>query len=122
MEDQKVSSQKKIISNVFHKTRSSAYEQAIHLVSAWSHQNRLVLGQGKTEGKSNEIAAVKELLTLLDIRGAVITTDAMSCQKEIVKQICDGQADYIIAVKDNQKKLRQGIEYEFKTQSKIVRH
>ena len=92
---------------------------AIHLVSAWSHQNRLVLGQVKTEGKSNEIAAVKELLTLLDIKGAVITADAMSCQKDIVKQICDKEADYIIAIKDNQKNLKEDIEYEFKTQSKI---
>lgn len=95
---------------------------AIHLVSAWSHRNRLVLGQVKTEGKSNEIAAVKELLTLLDIKGAVITADAMSCQKDIVKQICDNEADYIIAIKDNQKNLKEEIEYEFKTQSKIEKH
>jgi predicted transposase YbfD/YdcC len=95
---------------------------AIHLVSAWSHQNRLVLGQVKTSGKSNEIAAVKELLTLLDIKGAVITADAMSCQKEIVEQICAKEADYIIAVKDNQKILKQAIEYEFKTQSNITQY
>lgn len=95
---------------------------AIHLVSAWSHQNRLVLGQVKTSGKSNEIAAVKELLTLLDIKGAVITADAMSCQKEIVQQICAKEADYIIAIKDNQKNLKEAIEYEFKTQTKKVLH
>lgn len=95
---------------------------AIHLVSAWSHQNRLVLGQVKTGCKSNEIAAVKELLTLLDIKGAVITTDAMSCQKDIVQQICDKKADYIIAIKDNQKNLKEAIEFEFKTQSRILRH
>lgn len=94
---------------------------AIHLVSAWSYQNRLVLGQVKTSGKSNEIAAVKELLTLLDIKGAIITADAMSCQKDIVQQICDKEADYIIAIKDNQKNLKEAIEYEFKTQSKILR-
>jgi len=56
----------------------------------------LVLGQVKTSGKSNEIEAVKELLTLLDIKGAVITADAMSCQKDIVRQICAKEADYII--------------------------
>jgi predicted transposase YbfD/YdcC len=58
-------------------------------VSAWNYQNRLVLGQVKTSGKSNEIAAVKELLTLLYINGAIITAYAMSCQKDIVtkKQI-----------------------------------
>lgn len=94
---------------------------AIHLVSAWSHQNRLVLGQVKTDCKSNEIAAVKELLTLLDIKGAVITADAMSCQKDIVKQICDNEANYIIAIKDNQKNLKEEIEYEFKTHSKIAK-
>jgi predicted transposase YbfD/YdcC len=95
---------------------------AIHLVSAWSYQNRLVLGQVKTSGKSNEIAAVKELLILLDIKGAIITADAMSCQKDIVKQICDKEADYIIAIKDNQKNLKEAIEYEFKTQLKIFRN
>jgi predicted transposase YbfD/YdcC len=95
---------------------------AIHLVSAWSYQNRLVLGQVKTSGKSNEIPAVKELLTLLDIKGAVITADAMSCQKDIVQQICDKDADYIIAIKDNQKNFKEVIEYEFKTQSKILRN
>lgn len=95
---------------------------AIHLVSAWSNENRMVLGQIKTDGKCNEIAAVKELLTLLDIKGAVITTDAMSCQKDIVKLICDKEADYIIAIKDNQKNLKENIEYEFKTQSSIAKH
>jgi len=95
---------------------------AIHLVSAWSYQNRLVLGQVKTAGKSNEIVAVKELLNLLDIKGAIITADAMSCQKEIVQQICEKKADYIIAIKDNQKNLKEAIEFEFKIQSKILRH
>jgi predicted transposase YbfD/YdcC len=95
---------------------------AIHLVSAWSHQNRLVLGQVKTTGKSNEIEAVKELLTLLEIKGAVITADAMSCQKEIVEQICAKEADYILAIKDNQKNLKEAIAYEFKTQKNILHH
>ena len=97
------------------------------MVSAWSYQNRLVLGQVKTSGKSNEIEAVKELLTLLDIKGAVITADAMSCQKDIVQLICDKEADYIIAIKDNHKNLKEAIEYEFKTQpiaigSKVFRN
>ena len=95
---------------------------AIHLVSAWCNKNRLVLGQVKTACKTNEIDAVKELLKLLDIEGAVITADAMSCQKEIVKQIVEQKADYIIAVKDNQKTLREDIAYEFKTQSGIDMH
>lgn len=95
---------------------------AIHLVSAWCSKNRIVLGQVKTACKTNEIQAVKELLDMLDIEGAVITADAMSCQKEIVKQIVDKKADYIIAVKDNQKNLRQDIAYEFRTHAQIEVH
>lgn len=95
---------------------------AIHLVSAWCNKNRLVLGQVKTACKTNETEAVKELLNLLDIEGAVITADAMSCQKEIVKQIIEKKADYIIAVKDNQKNLKQDIAYEFKTQVGVDIH
>ena len=95
---------------------------AIHLVSAWCTKNRLVLGQLKTACKTNEIEAVKELLKLLDIEGAVITADAMSCQKEIVMQITGQKADYIIAVKDNQKNLRQNIAFEFQTQTRIDSH
>ena len=94
---------------------------AIHLVSAWSSKNRLVLGQVKTQSKCNELAAVKELLTLLDIKGTVITADAMSCQKEIVTQICKAEADYIIAIKDNQKTLKDSIAYEFNTQKNIAK-
>jgi len=95
---------------------------AIHLVSAWCNKNRLVLGQVKTECKTNEIEAVKKLLNLLDIENAVITADAMSCQKEITKQIIEQKADYIIAVKDNQKNLKQDIVYEFKYQRGIDIH
>ena len=80
-----------------------------------------MLAQVKTTGKSNEITTVKKLLTLLDIKGAVITADAMSCQQEIVSQICEKEGDYILAVKDNQKNLKAAIEYEFKTQTKILR-
>lgn len=95
---------------------------AIHLVSAWCNKNRLVLGHVKTECKTNEIEAVKELLGLLDIEGSVITADAMSCQKEIIKQIVGQKADYIIAVKDNQKNLKQDIAFEFKTKTHIDTH
>jgi predicted transposase YbfD/YdcC len=95
---------------------------AIHMVSAWCRKNRLVLGQVKTACKTNEIEAVKALLLLLDIEGAVITADAMSCQKEIAQQIVIQKADYILAVKDNQKNLRQDIVYEFKVQKAIESH
>ena len=82
---------------------------AIHLVSAWCGANSISLGQIKTQGKSNEINAVKELLTLLDISGSVITIDAMGCQRDIAEQIVENGADYILAVKDNQKKLKEEI-------------
>ena len=71
----------------------------IHMVSAWANQNQMVLGQLATDEKSNEITAVPELLEALDITGTIITTDAMSCQKEIVKKIIEKQADYTIALK-----------------------
>lgn len=93
---------------------------AIHLVSAWSSANRLVLGHVKTACKANEIEAVKDLLKLLDIEGSVITADAMSCQKEIAQQIIDANADYILSVKDNQKTLKESIAYEFKVQSEVL--
>lgn len=95
---------------------------AIHLVSAWCNHNRLVLGHVKTASKSNEIEAVKELLNMLEIEGAVITADAMSCQKEIASQIVAQKADYILAIKDNHKTFKSDIEHEFKTQTNIQHH
>lgn len=95
---------------------------AIHLVSAWCNTNRLVLGQKRTASKTNEIEAVKELLQLLDVEEAVITADAMSCQRDIIKQIVEQKADYIIAVKDNQKNLKEDIAFEFTTQKNIDTH
>ena len=77
----------------------------IHMVSAWANQNQVVLGQLATDEKSNEITAVPELLAALDITGTIITTDAMSCQKEIVKKIIEKKADYTIALKENQPTL-----------------
>lgn len=101
---------------------STMDKYAIHLVSAWCNTNRLVLGQVKTECKTNEIEAVKSLLDMLDIEGAVITADAMSCQKEIVQQITGKKADYMIAIKDNQKNFKADIEFEFNTQTQIPTH
>jgi len=87
---------------------------AIHLVSAWSQVNHLILGQVKVDDKSNEITAIPALLRLLVIKGALITIDAMGCQTEIAKQIVDQQGDYLLAVKNNQKHLYQDIEHLFK--------
>lgn len=81
----------------------------IHMVSAWSAQNRVVLAQVKTEEKSNEITAIPRLLDLLQIKNSMVTIDAMGCQKEIAKKIVDGGADYLLAVKENQPTLSADI-------------
>lgn len=77
----------------------------IHMVSAWSAQNRVVLGQVKTEEKSNEITAIPRLLDLLQLKGCLVTIDAMGCQKDIATKIVHAEADYLLAVKDNQPTL-----------------
>lgn len=82
---------------------------AIHMVSAWANQAGLSLGQVKTEAKSNEITAIPALLDMLEIKGCIITTDAMGCQTDIAEKIVEKQADYVLAVKDNQKFLHEAI-------------
>ena len=77
----------------------------LHTVSAWALENRLVLGQVKTQDKSNEITAIPELLDLLDLAGCIVTIDAMGCQKTIAKQIVGKGADYVLALKRNQETL-----------------
>jgi predicted transposase YbfD/YdcC len=88
-------------------------KSAIHVVSAWAVRNRLILGQVKTDDKSNEITAIPELLKTLDIKGCVVTTDAMGCQKEIVRQIVDQGADYVLSLKGNQGNLHKEVELFF---------
>ncbi len=78
---------------------------AIHMVSAWATQNHLVLGQVKTEEKSNEITAIPQLLALLDLSGCIVTIDAMGCQTAIAQQIVAQDGDYVLAVKANQGQL-----------------
>ena len=75
---------------------------AIHLVLAWSSATGLTLGQIKPSDKSNEITAIPELLGTLDIRGGVITIDAMGCQRDIAAKMVDHGVDYVLGVKDNQ--------------------
>jgi predicted transposase YbfD/YdcC len=82
---------------------------AIHMVSAWASANRLVLGQLKVDEKSNEITAIPKLLPLLDVTGAVVTIDAMGCQKEIAKTITDQGADYVLALKENHQTLYEAV-------------
>jgi len=85
----------------------------IHTVSAWMSEAGLVLGQRKTETKSNEITAIPELLKVLDLRGATVTIDAMGCQTKIAETIIEGKGNYVLSVKENQPTLHQDIETTF---------
>lgn len=82
---------------------------ALHSVSVWASEYGLSLGQVATEEKSNEITAIPVLLKLVDIRGAIITIDAMGTQTAIAAQIVDGQADYVLALKGNQETLHDAV-------------
>ena len=88
-------------------------KSALHSVCAWSVENHLVLGQQAVDAKSNEITAIPELLKLLELQGAIITIDAMGCQKEIATAIVRGGGDYVLAVKDNQPKLHAALHEHF---------
>lgn len=83
------------------------------MVSTFSNENGVVLGQVKTEAKSNEITAIPELLNLLYLKKNLITIDAMGCQKDIASKIKDKKADYLLAVKGNQGKLHHAFEEKF---------
>lgn len=85
----------------------------IWMVSAWAHENRLVVGQSKVDEKSNEITAIPELLARLDITGCVVTVDALNCQTDVAQKIIDAQADYIFAVKANQGTLYEDLAFLF---------
>jgi len=84
-------------------------KSALHVVCAWSVENHLVLGQEAVADKSNEITAIPELLKLLELKGAIVTIDAMGCQTEIADKIIAADADYVLAVKGNQPTLHEGI-------------
>ena len=85
----------------------------IHMVSAWSNQNGVVLGQEKTDEKSNEITAIPKLLEVLDISGCIVTIDAMGCQTKIAAQIVNKSADYLLSLKGNQGNLHAEIKDYF---------
>jgi predicted transposase YbfD/YdcC len=78
--------------------------------SAFAARQRLVLGQVKVEEKSNEITAIPRLLEMLAIEGAVVTIDAVGCQREIAQKIIDKKADYALALNGNQGSLRADVE------------
>jgi predicted transposase YbfD/YdcC len=83
---------------------------ALHLVSAWATEANLTLGEVAVDGKSNEITAIPKLLELLDLKGALVTIDAIGCQKAIAEKIVAGGGDYILAVKANQERLLEDIQ------------
>jgi predicted transposase YbfD/YdcC len=82
---------------------------AIHMVSAWATSNRLVLGQVKVDEKSNEIKAIPELLERLDLRGCLVTIDAMGCQVNIAERIVEKEGDYLFSLKGNQSNLHEDV-------------
>ena len=85
----------------------------VHMVSAWAHENRLILGQVKTDEKSNEITAIPQLLKLLELNGSIVTIDAIGTQKEIAKAIVEKQADYVLAVKANNATVHEELKWFF---------
>ena len=89
-------------------------KKALHMVSAFCAKSGVVLGQMRTYKKSNEIKVIPKLIEMLDLRGAIVTIDAMGCQKNIVKAILEAEADYTIALKGNQKGTMGYVELLFK--------
>lgn len=97
----------------------SAGKKAIHIVNAWCSENRMILGQVKTDDKSNEITAVPELLDLLSIKGCIVTVDAMNTQRETVKKIVkEKKADYVVALKENHPSLYDEVKEYFEGEEK----
>jgi len=84
-------------------------KSALHMVSAWGCEQRLVLAQIATDAKSNEITAVPKLLAMLSLKGAIVTTDALNCQRAIAQQIVDQGGDYALALKGNQATLHDDV-------------
>ena len=103
--------------------------KSIHMVSAWANANRLVLGQIKTEEKSNEITAIPTLLEMLELKGCIVTIDAMGSQRDIAKKAMKSEADYVFGLKANQTSLHEDtklyfdhIDGSFKTVTKEKGH
>lgn len=92
--------------------------KGLHIVNAWSCANGIALGQVKVDDKSNEITAVPEILKQLEIKGAIVTLDAMGCQKENVKAIVEAEGDYIISLKGNQGNLHDLVKDSFELKDK----
>jgi predicted transposase YbfD/YdcC len=99
--------------------KANGKKSPVHMVSAWANGSNLVLGQTRVNEKSNEITAIPKLLEMLILEGAVVTIDAMGCQTDIAEKIISKKADYILAVKGNQKQLHQNIQDEFRSSKTI---
>ena len=100
------------------KTMRGSYTNAdksdmLHIVSAWASQQGITLGQVAVDSKSNEITAIPQLLEMLDLHGAIVSIDAMGCQREIAAKIVGGGGDYVLQVKGNQPSLQEAIEASF---------
>lgn len=93
---------------------SKAGKGPLHLVSAWATENGLSLGQVAVDAKSNEITAIPKLLEMLEIKGCLVTIDAMGCQKDIAAKIREQEAHYMLAVKGNQERLYQDLDKFFR--------
>lgn len=96
-----------------HSFDTASGKKPLHLVSAWATANNLTLGQRAVDDKSNEITAIPDLLALLDLYGAVVTIDAMGCQKDIAERIDSAGGDYVLSLKDNQPTLKADVEATF---------
>jgi predicted transposase YbfD/YdcC len=96
-----------------HSYDKASGKKALHMVSAWAAENRLVLAQVAVDKKSNEITAIPLLLQKLSLSSCIITIDAMGTQKKFTKQIVDDDGDFVIALKKNQGTLRKGVEQTF---------
>ena len=94
-------------------SRQAKGKKLVHIVSAYSSEQKLILGFQPVDSKSNEITAIPKVLEMLALEGALITSDAMGCQRDICQTIVDKNADYLFSVKDNQPTLHGNIESVF---------
>ena len=97
-------------------------KSAIHMVSAWATENGVVLGQVKVKDKSNEITAIPKLLETLELKGCIVTLDAMGCQKSIAQNIIDQKADYLFSLKGNQGNTHEEVQHYFDTHKSYKEH
>ncbi len=100
------------------KTMRGSYSKAdksdmLHIVSAWASSQGITLGQIAVDSKSNEITAIPQLLGILELHGAIVSIDAMGCQRDIATKIVSGGGDYVLQVKGNQSSLQEAIEASF---------